>query len=115
MPCAPHTSRAGSVEARQRLLDAPFGGRREQHFRIGMAAAAMAALLQNPAHFPEVVDLAVVGDHEASAGGGHRLAAGRGPIDDRKPAMAEGDARARIDSAVGVIRPPVTKGARHGV
>ena len=41
--------------------------------------------------------------------------AGRGQIDDREPAMAEGEARGGIDPAAGVVRSAVAKRIRHGV
>ena len=52
---------------------------------------------------PEVVDLAVVGDHQIAAGGHHGLASARREVDDGEAAVPQRDPRIRIGPFTGVV------------
>jgi hypothetical protein len=60
-----------------------------------------------------VVDLAVVADHVAPRGRGHRLVPGGAEIDDGEPQVPEGDAGPGIAPGALGIRAAPADGIRH--
>ncbi len=62
----------------------------DEHFRVALGAEAVAGPLQPAAELAEVVDFAVEDDPHRAVLVGHRLLAA-GEVDDRQPAMAQGD------------------------
>ena len=75
---------------------------------VRAGAIAMAELLQLGAHRLVIVDLAVEADDDGAALIGHRLMAAS-QIDDRQPAMAEGEMRLEMEAV------PVRPAMRHGI
>ena len=65
--------------------------RLEQHLGVGVAAERGAGRFELRAQLPEVVDLPVVGDHQRTVRGHHRLVSARGKIDDGEAPVPERD------------------------
>jgi hypothetical protein len=61
-----------------------------------------------------VVDLAIEGDDEAPVARQHRLPTRRRQVDDRKPAMNEGDSRIFIEPHPVVVGTAVGQAGVHG-
>ena len=63
----------------------------QQDFGVRLRAEGVALGLQFAPQLAIVVDFPVVGDRQASVGGGHGLRAGLGQVDDREAAVREAD------------------------
>ena len=85
--------------------------RLENDFGVGVGVERAASRLELRAQLAVVVDLAVVGQVQAPAGGRHRLVA-MGQIEDRQAAV--GDRSPRRDVCAVVVRPAVAQGGGEG-
>ncbi len=85
----PYGKREHSVRALQGTLEAPVFDGCKQDLGVGLASEPGTRCRQFVAQCREVVDLTIVGDDVATAGGLHRLASCRGKIDDGEAAVAE--------------------------
>ena len=83
---------------------APFCVGREQHLAVGVGGEGAALAAQLVAQLEIIVDLPVENEVEAPARIGHRLKAGVGEIEDRKPPVPERD-RARGRGEFAPARP----------
>src|SRR6185437_13162246 len=101
----PERHREHADEALDRRLDAPLRRRLDDHLGIAMAAEAAAERLELGPELGEIIRLAIERDHEAAAGGDHRLCAGGGEVDDRESAMAEDEPCLRVVPLIAGIRP----------
>src|ERR1700751_3361277 len=79
----------------------------QNYFSVGMAAERPAQRLQLGPELAAVVDLAVVHDDEAPAGGGHGLCAGGGEIDDGEPAETQSKSSCLLVPDSTIIGPTV--------
>ena len=68
-----------------------LGVEMQQHLGVGVRAENAAPALELAAQLAVVVDLAVERDAEAPVGGGHRLRARLGQVDDREAPVGEAD------------------------
>ncbi len=93
--------------------DAPAREALDQHFRIRMAAQHDTVLAQALGKLAVIVDLAVIGDDIAAIGAGHRLVPGGTDVDDGEAAVAEGDARFRVDPHAAIIGTAMTQRFGH--
>ena len=78
-----------------------------------MAAQHGALLTRALGEFPMIVDLAIIGDDIAPIGADHRLMPGRAQIDDGEAAIAERNARFRVDPNAAIIRATMTQRIGH--
>src|SRR6185312_4171116 len=101
-----------AIEPRRQIL-APFGIAMDEDFRIRMIGAeARPARLEFGAKLAMIVDLAVEDDADALVRVPHRLRAA-GDIDNRKPAMAEIDARWWIGIEAFAVRAAMRERPNH--
>ena len=82
-----------AVEPLQRRRHTPMGAGLDQHLAVRLPAKHSSRGGQLEAQLGVVVDLAVVGQDEAPAGGEHRLPAGRREVEDRQAAGARAKSR----------------------
>ena len=72
-----------------------------------------AALFEFPAQFEEVVDFAVMDEHEPAGGGVHGLRSGFGQVEDSQPPVAEADPGVRVGIHARVVRSAMGQGVGH--
>jgi hypothetical protein len=109
----PEGDREHPVEALERRHEAPLLDRGEKDLGVGLASKMRAPLDQLGPQFSIVVDLTVVRDGEPPTRRGHRLVAERRQVENRQPAMAEGNAAAFVDPCPGIIGTAVRDRRSH--
>jgi len=87
--------------------------RRQDDLGIRMTPERMARSLELGAQVLEVVDLPVVGDHEPTVRGFHRLMTVHGQVHDRETTVTERYAGSGIDPGPSVVGPTVDDRPGH--
>ena len=100
-----------AVGALERPVDAEMRDCLDQDFGVGGAAPVHAEL---GGHFGAVIELAIIGQHEATVGREHRLIASWREVDDREPPVSERDASAGVDPVTVAVWPTMRDRSRHG-
>ena len=106
-----------AFEPLQAAVQAPVLDGRQQHLGVRMAAPGRRRLLglERIADIEVVEDLAVEDDHIATTRRGHGLQPVVGRIDDRQPAMSEGDPRLGVVPQALTVRAAMQDGGAHGL
>src|ERR1700687_5046326 len=114
-PLLPVPQRKGehADETLDRGPQPPFGDRLDHDFGIGMAPEPVAERLKLGPELARIIDLAVIGDDVAPAGGTHRLRAGRRQIDDGETGKSKRDAGLGVNEDAPVGRPAMSKPRGH--
>lgn len=93
---------------------APMGESGKNDFGIATRFKGIAKGSEVPFQFRVVVDLAVIRNDIAAAGGDHGLVAGGAEVDEGKAAMAEDEGGVFVGIEAFVIRTAVAQGVAHG-
>ncbi len=109
----PQRQREHPLTLAQGRHDAPAREALDQHFRIRMAAQHDTVLAQPLGELAVIVDLAIIGDDIAAVGAGHGLVAGGADVDDGEAAVAQSDARFRVDPDAAIIGAAMTQRFGH--
>ena len=96
------------------LGHAPFHNRGENDFRIGMAIELVTSCQKISAQFGKIINLAVVGNHEAAVVGGHWLRPSRREVDDSEAPEAQSNAGTGSNPLTIGIGTPVAQPFGHG-